>query len=297
MSAATHATGSTDAGARFGGAAPTGAPEVLLRSRAYWAFHDGLVLAVRNVVKISRIPGLLVFGIIQPIMFILLFAFVFGGAIAIPGGGSYREYLVAGIFVQTIAFAGAATSVGLSEDMSKGLVDRFRSLPMARSAVLVGRTLGDLVRGSITVAVMSLTGLLIGWRINDGVLRAVLAYLLLLAFGYALSWIGCYIGLSVSSTEVAQTAGFIWLFPLTFLSNAFVPTQGMPPWLQTIADWNPVSAVVASLRTLFGNPNPFADGSSLPQQYPIAVALCWIALILLIFIPLSVRKYRTVARR
>jgi len=277
--------------------AVTGEPEVLQRSPAYWAVHDGLVLAVRNVVKIARVPGLLVFGIIQPIMFILLFAFVFGGAIAIPGGGSYREYLVAGIFVQTIAFAGASTSVGISEDMSKGLVDRFRSLPMARSAVLVGRTLGDLVRGSITVAVMSVTGLLIGWQINDGFGRAVLAYLLLLAFGYALSWVGCFIGLSVGSTEVAQTAGFIWLFPLTFLSNAFVPTQGMPPWLQTVADWNPVSAVVASLRTLFGNPNPFAAGDSLPQQYPVVVALAWIVLLLVVFVPLSVRRYRNVARR
>jgi ABC-2 type transport system permease protein len=262
-------------------------------SRLYWAVHDGLVVTWRDLIKLPRSPDLLVFGLIQPIIFVLLFAFVFGGAISIPGGGDYRSYLMPGVFVQTIAFAGAATSVGISTDMSKGLVDRFRSLPMARSAVLVGRTLADLVRGAITIALMSLTGLLIGWRIEGGLGNAVMAYALLLAFGYAMSWVGATIGLSVGSPEVAQTAGFIWLFPLTFLSNAFVPTQGMPSWLQPIAEWNPVSAIVAAERQLFGNPNPFADGTTLPQQYPILVSLVWIALLLAIFMPLAVRRYRT----
>lgn len=262
-------------------------------SKLYWAVHDGLVVTWRDLIKLPRSPDLLVFGLIQPIIFVLLFAFVFGGAISIPGGGDYRSYLMPGVFVQTIAFAGAATSVGISTDMSKGLVDRFRSLPMARSAVLVGRTLADLVRGAITIALMSLTGLLIGWRIEGGLGNAVMAYALLLAFGYAMSWVGATIGLSVGSPEVAQTAGFIWLFPLTFLSNAFVPTQGMPSWLQPIAEWNPVSAIVAAERQLFGNPNPFADGTTLPQQYPILVSLVWIALLLAIFMPLAVRRYRT----
>lgn len=262
-------------------------------SKFYWAIHDGLVVTWRDLIKLPRSPDLLVFGLIQPIIFVLLFAFVFGGAISIPGGGDYRSYLMPGVFVQTIAFAGAATSVGISTDMSKGLVDRFRSLPMARSAVLVGRTLADLVRGAITIALMSLTGLLIGWRIEGGLGNAVIAYALLLSFGYAMSWVGATIGLSVGSPEVAQTAGFIWLFPLTFLSNAFVPTQGMPAWLQPIAEWNPVSAIVAAERQLFGNPNPFADGSTLPQQYPILVSIFWIALLLVIFIPLAVRRYRT----
>ncbi len=262
-------------------------------SKLYWAIHDGLVVTWRDLIKLPRSPDLLVFGLIQPIIFVLLFAFVFGGAISIPGGGDYRSYLMPGVFVQTIAFAGAATSVGISTDMSKGLVDRFRSLPMARSAVLVGRTLADLVRGSITIALMSLTGLLIGWRIEGGWGNAVMAYALLLAFGYAMSWVGATIGLSVGSPEVAQTAGFIWLFPLTFLSNAFVPTQGMPAWLQPIAEWNPVSAIVAAERQLFGNPNPFADGTTLPQQYPILVSLAWIILLLAIFMPLAVRRYRT----
>ncbi len=262
-------------------------------SKLYWAVHDGLVVTWRDLIKLPRSPDLLVFGLIQPIIFVLLFAFVFGGAISIPGGGDYRSYLMPGVFVQTIAFAGAATSVGISTDMSKGLVDRFRSLPMTRSAVLVGRTLADLVRGAITIALMSLTGLLIGWRIEGGLGNAVMAYALLLAFGYAMSWVGATIGLSVGSPEVAQTAGFIWLFPLTFLSNAFVPTQGMPSWLQPIAEWNPVSAIVAAERQLFGNPNPFADGTTLPQQYPILVSLVWIALLLAIFMPLAVRRYRT----
>ena len=266
-------------------------------SRLYWAIHDGLVVTWRDLIKLPRSPDLLVFGLIQPIIFVLLFAFVFGGAISIPGGGDYKSYLMPGVFVQTIAFAGAATSVGISTDMSKGLVDRFRSLPMARSAVLVGRTLADLVRGALTITLMSLTGLLIGWRIEGGLGNAIMAYALLLAFGYAMSWVGATIGLSVGSPEVAQTAGFIWLFPLTFLSNAFVPTQGMPSWLQPIAEWNPVSAIVAAERELFGNPNPFTDGTTLPQQYPILVSLIWIAILLAIFMPLAVRRYRTATTR
>ena len=261
------------------------------QSRWAMSLHDGLVITKRNLLHTTRVPELLLFTTLQPVMFVLLFAYVFGGAIPIPGGGSYREFLMAGIFVQTIAFNGASTAVGMAEDMQKGLVDRFRSLPMAHSAVLVGRTIADLLRGVLVLVVMSICGFLVGWRIHNGVAEALFAYALILAFGFAMSWIGAWIGLKSPNTEVANSAGFIWLFPMTFLSNAFVPLVGMPSVLQTIAVWNPVSAVVAASRDLFGNPNPYV-GDSLPEQYPILVSIAWIVAILAVFIPLSVRAYR-----
>jgi ABC-2 type transport system permease protein len=267
--------------------------------RIRWAMHDGLVVTKRNLLQIPRVPELLVFSTIQPIMFVLLFAFVFGGAIPIPGDPSpnaYREFLMAGIFVQTIAFNGAATGVGMADDMQKGLVDRFRSLPMARSAVLAGRTTSDLVRSVLIVVIMSICGLLVGWRIENGFWDALFAYVLILGFGFAMSWVGAYIGLIVPNTEVANTAGFIWLFPLTFLSNAFVPLQGMPSWLQTIATWNPVSSVVAAGRELFGNPNPFI-GDSFPERHSILMSIIWIVTILAVFAPLAIRRYRQATSR
>jgi ABC-2 type transport system permease protein len=257
----------------------------------YWAIHDGLVVTWRNVITIGREPELIFFGIFQPIVFIVLFALVFGGAINVPGG-DYKNFLLPGVFVQTIAFAGAATSVGLSTDMSKGIVDRFRSLPMAPSAVLAGRTTGDLLRAVITVVVMSITGLVVGWRITSNWYEALAAYALLLAFGFAMSWIGCLIGLSVSSPEVANTAGLAWLFPLTFVSNAFVPIQSMPSWLQPIAAWNPVSSLVAAERVLFGSGVPITPSTPFPERYSIAVSVGWILVIAAIFIPLAIRKYR-----
>ncbi len=257
----------------------------------YWALHDGLVVTWRNVITIGREPELIFFGIFQPIIFIVLFAYVFGGAIKVPGG-NYINFLMPGVFVQTIAFAGAATSVGLSTDMSKGIIDRFRSLPMARSAVLAGRTTGDMLRGVITVIVMSITGLLVGWRITSNFWAALAGYILLLAFGFSMSWIGCLIGLSVPSPEVANTAGLAWLFPLTFVSNAFVPIQSMPSWLQPIAAWNPVSALVAAERQLFGSPTPIIPSTPFPERYSIAVSVGWTIVILAIFVPLAIRKYR-----
>ncbi|HEX5016082.1 MAG TPA: ABC transporter permease [Actinomycetes bacterium] len=266
-------------------------PPAMVPSRWVMSLHDGLVITKRNLLHTTRVPELLLFTTLQPVMFVLLFAYVFGGAIPIPGGGSYREFLMAGIFVQTIAFNGASTAVGMAEDMQKGLVDRFRSLPMAHSAVLVGRTIADMLRGVLVLVVMSICGFLVGWRIHNGVAEALFAYALILAFGFAMSWIGAWIGLKSPNTEVANSAGFIWLFPMTFLSNAFVPLTGMPTVLQTIAVWNPVSAVVAASRDLFGNPNPYV-GDAWPEQYPILVSIVWIVAILAIFVPLSVRAYR-----
>ena len=252
---------------------------------------DAMVMTWRQLLQTVRVPELLVFATIQPIMFVLLFAYLWGGAVPLPGGDSYREYLVPGIFVQTVAFTTAATSVGLAEDLKRGLIDRFRSLPMARSAVLFGRTLGDTTRNILVLFIMSVCGLLVGWRIRDGVLSAIAAYFILMLFGYAMSWIGAFAGLSVSSPEAANNLGFIWLFPLTFLSNAFVPVDTLPDWLQVVANWNPISAVTAAVRDLFGNPNPITD-PPFPIKYAVPVSIGWCLLILAIFIPLSVRKYR-----
>jgi ABC-2 type transport system permease protein len=262
------------------------------------ALVDGWVVAKRNLTKIKRIPDLLIFSTIQPIMFVLLFAFVFGGSIVIPGV-SYREYLMPGIFVQTVAFGAGITAIGLADDLQKGIVDRFRSLPMSRAAVLVGRTTSDLLNNLFVVVVMSLTGLLVGWRIHTGPGKGLLGYLLLLAFGYAMSWISAVIGLSVKSVEVAQSAGFIWMFPLTFLSNAFVATNTLPGWLRPIADWNPISSMVLALRQLWGNAStdPLFNGRGIPAQHPRQLAIGWIALILVIFVPMAIARYRKAAAR
>lgn len=254
-----------------------------------WTLHDGWVVAKRDLLKIPRVPELLFFSIVQPIIFVLLFAFVFGGAIAVHGGG-YRQYLMAGIFAQTIAFNCAATCVGLAEDMNKGIIDRFRSLPMASSAVLLGRTTSDVVRGMITLVFLVITGLAVGWRIHNGLGPAIVAFVLLLFFGFTLSWVGAWIGLYMPSPEVANTAGLVWLFPVTFLSAAFAPLQGMPTWVQVFATWNPLSSVCLAMRQLFGNPTA-ALNHSFPQLHPVAYTLISCAVVLAVFVPLAVRKY------
>jgi ABC-2 type transport system permease protein len=260
------------------------------------ATADGLVMAKRNLIKVKRIPDLLIFTTIQPVMFVLLFAYVFGGAIH-PKGVNYREYLMAGIFTQTVAFGSAITAIGLADDIQKGIIDRFRSLPMARSAVLVGRTTSDLFNNVIVMIVMSVCGLLVGWRIHRGFGYALGAYGIMFAFAFAMSWVSATIGLSVRSVEVAQSAGFIWLFPLTFMSNAFVPTDTLPGWLQAVANWNPMSAVVAAARGLFGNQGTATIPKAWSMEHPELTALGWSLLLLVIFIPLSVRKYRAAAAR
>jgi ABC transporter DrrB family efflux protein len=260
------------------------------------AANDGYVVTKRNLIKVKRIPDLLIFTTIQPVMFVLLFAYVFGGAIAVRGG-DYREFLMGGIFVQTLAFGSAITAVGLADDLQKGVIDRFRSLPMARSAVLVGRTTSDLVNNIIVLVVMSLCGLFVGWRTHRGFGYVLAAYLLMLLFAYSLSWVSAVIGLSVPSVEVAQSAGFIWLFPLTFLSNAFVPLETLPGWLQPIAEWNPITSVVASVRLLFGNTNGAPPSDNFPAQHPVLMSLVWSVVLLAVFMPMSVRKYRAAAAR
>lgn len=259
--------------------------------------HDGLIVTRRNLLRMKRVPDVVVFAAIQPLMFVLLFAYVFGSAIKVPGV-SYREFLMAGVFTQTVAFGSASTSVGLADDLQRGIIERFRSLPMSRAAVLIGRTSADLLNNLVVSVVLIGTGLLVGWRLRSSVLEALAGFVLLLVFAYAMSWISAFIGLTVRNVEVAQSAGFIWLFPVTFVSNAFVPTSGMPDGLRTIAEWNPISAVTTALRKLFGNTNEqLAPLTSWPERHAIALAVGWCALILVIFIPLSVRRYRIAATR
>ena len=201
------------------------------------ALGDGAVVAKRNLIKIKRVPELLVFTTLQPIMFILLFAYVFGSAIELDGI-DYREFLIAGIFAQTVVFGATFTGAGIADDMQKGIIDRFRSLPMSRSAVLVGRTTSDVLNNVLVITVMSLTGLLVGWRIRTSFLEAVGGFLLLLLFAYAISWVFAWVGLLVPSTEVVQQASFVVIFPLTFVANTFVPSQGLPTgeWMQHEAE-------------------------------------------------------------
>jgi ABC transporter DrrB family efflux protein len=222
---------------------------------------------------------------------------VFGGAIKVPGV-NYREYLMAGIFTQTVAFGSGITAIGLADDLQKGVIDRFRSLPMSRAAVLVGRTTSDLLNNVFVVVVMSACGLLVGWRVHTDPGRAVLGFALLFLFGYAMSWVSAVIGLSVKSVEVAQSAGLIWIFPLTFLSNAFISTATLPGPLRPVADWNPISSIVLALRDLWGNaPAGLARGSGFPAEHPALVSLMWIVAILVVFVPLAVRAYRRAASR
>ena len=255
------------------------------------AASDGYVVAKRNVIKIIRVPEILVFVLISPIMFVLLFAYVFGGAIDVPGNVDYKEFLVPGIFAQTVVFGATFTGAGLAEDMQKGIIDRFRSLPMSPSAVLVGRTTSDIVYNVLSLVIMALTGLLVGWRIRDGFAQAVLAFVLLLLFAYAISWIMAYVGLLVPSVEVINNASFIVIMPLTFVSNAFVPTESFPSVLQRVVEWNPVSALTQACRDLFGNtgaPPPDVWSLQNPELY---TAICSVVIVA-IFLPLSVRQYQ-----
>ena len=261
------------------------------------ALGDGAVVAKRNLIKIKRIPELLVFTTLQPIMFILLFAYVIGSAVD-TGAVDYREFLIAGIFTQTVVFGATLTGAGLAEDIQKGIIDRFRSLPMSRTAVLVGRTTSDVLNNVLVITVMSLTGLLIGWRIRTSFLEAVGGFLLLLLFAYAVSWIMAWVGLIVPSVEVVQSASFIVIFPITFIANTFVPSAGLPGPLRAFAEWNPVSSVTQAARELFGNVGP---STPVPEvwslQNPVLYTLLWVAIILAVFVPLSVRAYTSAASR
>jgi ABC-2 type transport system permease protein len=261
------------------------------------ALVDGWVVTKRNLIKVKRIPDLLIFSTIQPIMFVVLFAYVFGGSIAIPGV-NYREYLMAGIFTQTVAFGSGITAIGLADDLQKGIIDRFRSLPMSRAAVLLGRTTSDLLNNVFVLIIMVVCGLAVGWRIHTGPAEAAVGFVVLLLFGYAISWVAAVIGLSVSSVEVAQSAGLIWMFPLTFVSTAFVAVDRLPGWLQPVSEWNPISAVALTMRDSWGNaPAGLARGNGFPADHPLLLSLIWIGAILVVFMPLAISRYRRAASR
>jgi ABC-2 type transport system permease protein len=259
------------------------------------AIRDGLIVAGRNLKRIPRIPELAIFAVIQSIMWVLLFAFVFGGAIPLPDGGSYIEFLMPGLFAQTVIFAAATTAVGMTDDIAKGIIDRFRSLPMARSAVLSGRALSDIVYISGQLVVLAGAGLAIGWRVHTGVAEVLAGIALLLLFTFAMSWVGVWLGLSVPTVEVANQVAFTVIFPLTFLSNIFVPPQTLPEWLRPIAEWNPASALTAAVRQLWGNPNPFA-APGFPAEHPVLLTLIWVAVTLAVCVPLGVHRYRSMSR-
>lgn len=264
-------------------------------------FSDSGVVIWRNLKNVQRNPEWLLGATLFPIMFVFMFAFVFGGAIGGPGGDSaqYREFLIAGIFAQTVAFNSSYTVIGFASDLQKGIIDRFRSLPMSRLAVIFGRTAADQVLSLVVLVVMTVCGLLIGWRIRGSFVDAVLGYLVILMFAFAMSWIGAYIGLISKSVEVANSAGMIWMFPLTFISSAFVPQSSLPGVLGTIADWNPFTAAVNATRELFGNvaPNGFPAPTGWAADNAALYAILSCVVIVAIFAPLSAAQYRKVASK
>jgi len=271
--------------------APTGGP-----SLSTW-FSDGWITTRRNLIKIKRVPDILVFTTLQPIMFVLLFSYVYEGVIDIPGS-SYKEFIMAGIFAQTVVFGSTYSGSAMAQDLKDGIIDRFRTLPMSPSAVLVGRTNGDLLINTISMAVMMATGFVVGWRIRSSLLEALAAVALLLFFAYALSWVMAFLGMSVRSPEVINNVSFLVLFPITFLSNAFVPSDSLPAPLQAFAELNPVSALVQAARNLFGNTPaqaPVPDVWTL--QNPEITVLIGIAVVLVVFVPLSIRKFEQVSSR
>jgi ABC-2 type transport system permease protein len=260
-------------------------------------FADTFVIAKRNMIKIKRVPDVLVFVLLSPIMFVLLFGYVFGNSVEVPGD-NYRSFLMAGIFAQTVLFGATFTGAGIAEDMQKGIIDRFRALPMSRSAVLTGRTLSDVVYNTLSILIMAITGLLVGWRIEGSLLEALAAILLLLIFAYAFSWVMAYIALLVPSPEVINNASFMVIFPLTFIANTFVPAESLPEPLQTFAEWNPVSTVTQATRELFGNIPPGApEPDAWPLQNPVLYTMFWVVGIVAVFAPLAIRRYKRFNRR
>ncbi|MEU0126386.1 MULTISPECIES: ABC transporter permease [unclassified Streptomyces] len=255
--------------------------------------RDSSIIAWRNLLNLRRTPGSVIAALVQPVMFVLLLAYVFGGSL---GGAEYRTFLMGGIFAQAVTFNAAFTALGLANDMDKGIVDRFRSLPMPAMAVLLGRTLSDLTMSTVTLVVTSLCGLLVGWRIEASPAEALLAYALILLFAFAMSWVGAAIGLLARSVEVAQSAGLIWLFPVTFVSSAFVSTHTMPGPLRTVAEWNPVSATATAVRQLFGNPAPgeIPAGDAWPVVHALPYAALCACVITATFMLLALRRFRRI---
>ncbi len=249
----------------------------------------------RNLIHIKRMPEMLLDVTVQSVMFVLLFAYVFGGSIAVDGS-NYREFLLPGIMVQTMVFSSAIVAMGLTNDLQKGIVDRLKSLPISRASVLVGRSISSLIHSSIGVAVMGVTGLLVGWRIRTDVLEATLGFLLLLLFGFAMIWLGIWVGSLMRTVEAVQGLMFTVMFPLTFVANTFAPTENMPDWLRTMAEWNPVSSLTQACRELWGNAPAAPADAAWPLQNPVLMSVGWAVLLTAIFAPLALRAFRRRSR-
>lgn len=271
------------------------APPTTLPGRIRWSLADGVTVVWRNLAQLKSQPGELVGAVLFPAIMIVLFGYVFGSAIKVPGGGNYREYLMPGLFAMTSLTSLMSTMMAVATDASKGVMDRFRSMPMARSAVPFGQAGADIIVGVVGMVILVACGYAVGWRIHHGILSALAAFGLLILLRYALSWAGVLFGLLVKNEETADQMVPL-IFPFSMLSNSFVPTAGMPAWLRTISDWNPVSAAVAASRGLFGNPGVPTGNVALPLRHPVVATLLWSVALLAIFVPLAVRRYRTVGR-
>lgn len=255
--------------------------------------HDIWVIARRGLVHMKRQPEVLSDATIQPIMFVLMFAYVFGGAIDVPGGGSYREFLMGGIFAQTIVFTAFGAAMSIAHDRRNQAADRFRSLPIARGAVLGGQAVANMFKSFIPIALMSICGLIVGWRIRSSLIDALLGYLLMVAFSFAMIWVGVLLGSLIATPEGVQGFAFATLFPITFVASTFVPTSTMPGVLRVVAEWNPVTTFSDALRIQFGNPNtPIAPGDPWSIAHPMAYSLLWVVGILAVCAPLAVRVYQ-----
>ena len=250
------------------------------------------IMVKRNMIHTKRMPEMLSDVTAQPIMFVLLFAFVFGASITNTGGASYREFLLPGILAQTIVFSAFVVASGITADVEKGIIDRFRSLPISRSSVLIGRSIASVIHSSLGVVVMAVTGLLIGWRIRGSIAEAVLAFALLLLFGFGMIWFGILIGSVMRSVEAVNGVMFTALFPVTFLANTFVPTEPMPHWLRMIAEWNPVSSLAQAMRELWGNGGPAPAGAQLPLHHPVLSTILWSLALTAVFAPVALYAYR-----
>jgi ABC transporter DrrB family efflux protein len=265
------------------------APGLFERLRSWWG--DVWVMTRRNLIHISREPMQLSDVTIQPVLFTLLFIYVFGSAMVLAGGGSYKAFALAGLLVMNLTTSSVGTAIGLSTDLATGVINRLRTLPMSPTSILVGRTISDLLAAALCSTIVAATGLAVGWRPTTGLAEVLAGFGVALLFSFALSWMNACLGMAVSGAESAQGIVFIVIFPLAFVSNVFVPTQGMPSWLATIANWNPVSAVASACRVLFGNPNPSGAIQAWPMQHPVAAAVIWSLALLAVAVPLAGRLY------
>ena len=262
-----------------------------VRTRPTNIAQQSWIMVKRNMIHTKRMPEMLSDVTVQPIMFVLLFAFVFGASIANTGGASYREFLLPGIQAQTIVFSAFVVASGITADIEKGIIDRFRSLPISRSSVLIGRSIASLIHSSLGVVVMAVTGLAIGWRIRGSVAEAALAFALVLVFGFGMIWFGILIGSLMRTVEAVNGVMFTALFPMTFLANTFVPTEPMPHWLRVIAEWNPVSSLAQAMRELWGNGGPAPESAQLPLHHPVLATILWSLALTAIFAPFALRAY------